>query len=880
MKPRPTRPFRPSLPFRLAFLLLLATALPAQVAYVMSSYHGVTSATHQAQFTTLSGQGYRMISLAVSGGLANARYSAVWQFTGGPSWVASHDMTHSQYVAQAATWSGQGYRAKLVAASGVGNDVVMAAMWVADGANVAHFHSSVTASFAGNVDNQRSFGRRLTSCAPYNRNGIDYHVMVYEPDTSGIAWGAEANHTGTEHGDAFNEYTLGHARPTFVATSDSQRYSHVWRDHRIGNWASVSGRTSAQFDADKVAFFGQGLYLTCIAASGSGSGARFGGIFQQRLTPYARSFTRTGLSVAGMDGFDTAVETLMQNNMVRNASIAVTKDGRLVYARGYTFAEPGEFVTLPTTPFRLGSISKALCGTVVHDLISRSIGGFGLGTNAISYLGISTPQSGAAFASVRRLLQHTSGMMANPDPDPFTALQFVNPPLVVVPVDENIIVRYAANQPFGAFGTYEYSNAGTTALGQVVEQATGQAYTTALRNRLFAPVGTTALYQQMARPDAFAPGEAPYFMPALHRIPSTVHLDERLLTAQYARDFWDSAGGAVASSVVLARAVTGAYCLGDDSPSLLPAARSGALNQGTAAHHVTDGSWYYTDLGNGRFSYEHNGATDGFGANCLFTTDGLCITLVTNMSDVTGNIGALRSVADAVTTWPEHDLFVNYGMPTFPRRPQLTGFVVAQVPNVSDTPLVYTGQYLDQVTAVEFGNTTITSQSQNTWHSGWFVRESPTQLRLHPPQGLLPNIYQVRATAPMGTSAPQIAVLTRATTYAVKAPDTVNSFVPFAAIVSRGPHPDLSLAILTLSTDLGASVAPGIVSLGIGNAFANLAISDARQFTTPAGAVRWDFPSIGTLPAVHFQAVVFDPFLPSPFPLPATAVETVVRLPF
>ena len=863
--------------------LLVGAALPAQIGYVTASYHGYTSAAHQTQFTNLSGQGYRLISLAVSGGLANARYSAVWQFTSGPGWVASHDMTYTQYVAQATTWSNQGYRAKLVAASGVGSDVVVAAMWVTDNADVVHYSNLTTSSFDSHVTSQRGQGRRLTSCAPYTRNSIDYHVAVFEPDSSGIAWGAVADDDGTAWNHAFGEFTLGHARPSFLATSDSGRFTHVWRDDRIGNWVTVSGRTSTQFNADKTLYSGQGLTLAFLAARGSGSGATYCGMFQERLTPHPRTHSRTGTAVIGMSGFDDYMEnTLMEPNMVRNASLAVAKNGRLVYARGYTWAEPGQFATQPTTPFRLGSISKPLCGTVIHDLISRSQGGFGLSTSLTSYLGISPYASGAQNATVRRLLRHTSGMMNAPDP--FVALAWASPPLVVLPVDESIIIDYACNQSFGPLDEWEYSNAGNTALGQVVEQATGQAFMTALRARLFAPVDTSALYQQQARPANFAPGEAPYHLEALFLQPSTVHSDRRLLSGQYARDFWDSAGGAVASAVVLARVISGAFCIGDDSPSLLPAARTAALTRGTfprvggGTKQWTEGSWAWGDLGNGRYYYQHDGAAEGFGARCVFTSDGLCIVALANRDGGIANHTSLIAEADAATL-PSHDLFPNYGLPSFPRRPQINDTIVGSVPNVSDTALVYEGEGLDQVTSVMFGNSTITSQSQNTWHSGWFVRQSATRLLLRPPQGVVPSTYTVRAFGPQGMSAAVTGTLTRAVTFAIKAPNTVQNGQPFAAIVSRGSHPDLSLAILTLSSDLLPSIAPGVVSLGIGNMFSNLAVSDARQFTTTAGAVRWDFPSIAGLPQVHFQAVVFNPFLPTPWPLPATAVETVVRVP-
>lgn len=650
----------------------LLLALPA-AAQTTTSYHGVSHQVHQDAFDVLAPQGYRMISLTVSGSLSNAAYSAVWRQVGGPGWVSSHGMSHLQYGIQAMQWTQQGFRPKLVAASGTNGDAVFAAVWVNDGVPAVHAFDLATSSFDATVTSQRNQGNRLVSCAPYVYGNVNRHIAVFEPDASGIAWGAAAHDTEADFGHKFNEFALGHARPNLLAVSEGNRYTQVWSDDRVGAWNAVVGRTWSQFQSDKTQNQNQGLVLTQIAATGTGASARYSGIFQERLTPYSRSFTRTGQAVPEMAGFDTYVETFMQSNRIRNASLAVARHGRLIYARGYTWAEPGSFVTQPTTPFRLGSISKALCGTLAQELIARNVGGFDMDTKLVDYLGIGTYASGAQNVSVRQLIQHTSGMTN--DISESAARQWwidtQNPSILFMPLDERIIVRYAVTRPFTAAGQWVYSNPGNTALGQIIEVATGQDYTAALRDRLFATVGTTALYQQKPRPQNHAPGEVPYFLPGVTLEPSNIFSDYRLLSNQYAREYWDSAGGAVSSALVLARVISGAFCIGDQSPSLLPAARAAALAQTTPAHHVTDGSWYRTHLGGGRYRYEHNGATDGFGAQCVFTSDGLAIVLLTNMSSAIGSASTLVARADQVANWPTHDLFPNYGMAAFGYSPPI-----------------------------------------------------------------------------------------------------------------------------------------------------------------------------------------------------------------
>ena len=53
------------------------------------AYHGLGGAEHQQRVDTLSPQGYRPISLCVSGDPPFSIYSAVWVQRPGPSWWAA-----------------------------------------------------------------------------------------------------------------------------------------------------------------------------------------------------------------------------------------------------------------------------------------------------------------------------------------------------------------------------------------------------------------------------------------------------------------------------------------------------------------------------------------------------------------------------------------------------------------------------------------------------------------------------------------------------------------------------------------------------------------------------------------------------------------------
>ncbi len=876
----------------LVLAALLTPRLAAQIGYNVVSYHGVTGTSHQLQYSLLQPNGYRMVSLAVAGGLANARYSAVWIQQSGPTWAAVHGVTKVQYQAQAAAWTSAGYRAKLVAASGVGSDAVFAAVWVQDGVTVGYYDSLQLSSLALTPDNdqvtttadsQASQGRRLVSCASYRESGIDRWVAVFEPDASKIAWGVTAGDDLSTFGYKFNEYTLGEARPSFVSVADSQLYTAVYRDDRIGNWQMVVGRTSAQLTADKATFDQQGLFPICIAAGGIGSAARYSAIFVERLTPYARTTTRTGTA---FHAFDTHIEQVMADRNVRSASLAVARQGRLVYARGYTNAEPGYPVTQPDSLFRIGSISKTLCGAVMHDLIADGVGNLTLDTGLVNYLGIGNAHPDANYATVRRLLRHTSGMVGGVN-EPDVALWWANQGsgLIVMPCDESVVTRYACTLASPTIqGRFSYSNVGNTAVGVMAEQATGQDYMALLRARLFTPVGAAVpLYEQQGRPQNLAPGEVHYHLPQLYLRWQNLHYDQRLLTAQYSSDYWDPAGGVVTSAVGLARVLSGAFCIGDDSPTLSAAARNTIDSQGQYldtdgnSQFVTDGGWFWKQI-NGRMVFHHNGGADGCSSWAMWTSDGLCIVVLTNMSGGTPYFEDLVDIADSVLTWPTNDLFPAYGLPSFSRTPVLASVDNAAKGNVSDSAFEFSGEGLEQVVDVRFGNLTITSQSPTNWHDGWFEKVSPTRLDVHPPQGLSPGQYAVRARSFTGLGNTFPVQLTIASTFATKAADQVSSVQPFTVYVSQGQAlSDATFVFLGVSTDLVPSVLPGLVDLDIGNGFANLLISDAQLVNNQTHTARWNFPPIGSAPVLHLQAAAFDLVPPSPWPLPTTNVETVLR---
>ena len=866
----------------LGVVMLLATAA-AQFTYDMVSYHGVSHASHQASFNNLEPQGYRLISLAVGGGWANAHYSAVWLRQNGPAWVSAHGMTESQYTTQRTAWLLQGYRAKIVTASGSGTDKVYAAVYVQDGVAASSQINLSLSAFETDAATRRENGYRLVCCATYGTTASPLFAPVYEPATE-VGWGWEANDTATEFSDHVGAHADGECRPAFFAMTDNQRYFSIWHDDRVGGWAWVGNRTSAQFTADKTAMANAGLVPLCIAGGGSGTSARFSAVFVERLAPYTRTLTHSGAASIPLTAFDQMMDQFVVANRVRAASIAVVRDGRLVHTRGYTYAEPGYPATTPTSLFRIGSISKALCGMVAHDCIEHGIGGLTLSTNLVNRLGITSYGTGVGSITLQQLMTHSSGFV-NVVNEIDAATWWAQGTPLVMPPDESAIVRYASLVNATTAGQWKYSNAGNTAIGQIVETVTGQGYMTALGSRLLTPLGVTRFGRMQGPRNLLLAGEVHYHLANPYLRAGNLYADGRLMAPQYCQRFWDSAGGVVTSAVDLARVIAGSFQIGADSPVFSVARQNAILNRQSypvygdpgSTQGWTDGAWGWKEHAPGEYTYWHDGAQDGFRSFAMFRSDGIGVVVLFN-TDSRVNLDEIQTAIGQVTSWPTGDAFPTYGLPTFPRTPQFSGFHTASLGNVTKQAFTFSGTNLDQVTSVTFGSHVLTPALSTAWENGYLELVSPTSLRVHAPQGLDPGVYGVRASSAQGAGNLVNVTVTASATFACEVQDYVfGGAMPFSVIASRGPLSNLSWVALTFSQSNLPSVAPGIVSLGLGASFTDFFATDLQPFSPVARTARWDFPGLGGYQDTWFQCAAIDFLAPLQFPLATTPVVMLNR---
>jgi CubicO group peptidase (beta-lactamase class C family) len=176
---------------------------------------------------------------------------------------------------------------------------------------------------------------------------------------------------------------------------------------------------------------------------------------------------------------DAFVAAEMQKQRIPGLSLAVVKDGQIVIAKGYGFANVElQARVKPETVFQSGSVGKQFTATAVMMLVEE--GKIGLDDPVRKYL-TNAPESWKNI-TVRNLLTHTAGTTDYPDDFDFRRDY----------TEDALLARVEALPlAFQPGERWSYSNLGYLTLGVLIHKVTGKFYGDFLHERIFEPLGMT-----------------------------------------------------------------------------------------------------------------------------------------------------------------------------------------------------------------------------------------------------------------------------------------------------------------------------------------------------------------------------------------------------
>jgi CubicO group peptidase (beta-lactamase class C family) len=277
----------------------------------------------------------------------------------------------------------------------------------------------------------------------------------------------------------------------------------------------------------------------------------------QDLTVYSfptdSTVPETGIETPEFESFDSLMRDFVQTHKVTGTSLAVAKDGRLVYARGFGYGDlKNRSAVEPDSLFRIASISKPIAACAIMHLAERKQ--VALDASAFKQLGIDLSGTShdprLSTVTVRQLLQHTAGWDRNQSFDPMARNHreaTMKKYGLSYPFDPQFVVRSMLDKPldFDPGSRYAYSNFGYCILGRLIEKASGESYESYVQKHLLSPIGVRGM--KIGRSNLFESEEVRYYL-------RDASDSEKFSQAQdVAVEIFESHGGWIGSAIDLVR---------------------------------------------------------------------------------------------------------------------------------------------------------------------------------------------------------------------------------------------------------------------------------------------------------------------------------------
>jgi CubicO group peptidase (beta-lactamase class C family) len=486
-----------------------------------------------------SGKGFRILSLSIYGDPANPLYACLWVKDGGPEQHILFKGSNQEFLNFLNDPANKDFHPTLVSATGPAEAAVFALVCEKRKGPPPVLRHRLVSGPVGSIHNPETFAywcqrargtqRILRSASIYGSPGSPRYAGIWELNRGEVPWNVAYHDTDkkiatnflAEHDpDLFDRGEMPEithaqafwARPAFATRSPHGHELRVFRADRVVNWVLRDDRSLEQYLSDLAEWTKKGFVPVCLQGVRVAGESRFTVILAKRVKPQPRKLTVMGNQSSALAAFDEAMGEMVKSTGARAASLAIAKDGRLVYARAFTWAEADQPVVQPTHLFRIASCSKPITSVGVYQLadekrLKREPGGRLAATPLTNFLKSNVKLTLPANTKVAenfnaitlsQVLMHKAGFrkpIAHDEEvlEAFNKSMFIKGAKRALPMTMLQVASYMATVPlkFEPGKDTLYSNVGFLFLCLLIEQNLGKPYEQAMQERIFKKVGVT-----------------------------------------------------------------------------------------------------------------------------------------------------------------------------------------------------------------------------------------------------------------------------------------------------------------------------------------------------------------------------------------------------
>ncbi len=367
-----------------------------------------------------------------------------------------------------------------------------------------------------------------------------------------------------------------------------------------------------------------------------------------------------------IDGY---IEKFRIQNGLKGVALAVVKDEKLVFAKGYGNSNEEDHV--PVTPnnlFRLASVSKLITAVAVMKLVEKSkisldskvFGKYGI-LNDERFLDIKDKR--LEKITVRNLLNHSGGWTQHWGDLAFlpkTVSKGVGDPLPVT-IDSYIKFVTTHRVHFEPGSSSVYSNLGYLILGKVISQVSGMDYESFVKKEVLEPAGITDMRLGGSFQEEAQPNEVKYYQPEDGQPVESFDGSGRMVSKIYGGNdihLLGSAGGWLASPIDLMKLIV----VIDNEPNVKDILSAESINEMTRIDslRLDPLGWRGT---NEKGEWWRTGTLPGSSALVKRLPDGVSWVILSNTSNYKGPHLAIEMdrvmahILQKIDKWPDYNLF-------------------------------------------------------------------------------------------------------------------------------------------------------------------------------------------------------------------------------
>lgn len=583
---------------------------------------------------------YLMIDIDVYKSGSSTRYAMVWRKnTENRGWAEYRDMTSDQYHARWNEFKDKGYRPIDIESYRVSGKQRYAGIWVQNKEGYAwSSRRDMTASaYSDYFKDRRDKGYRIVDMEAYSTANGTRYACIWVKNKENLAWKQLRDMSRQTYQKEVNEMSdKGYLLVDFESykVGSATRYAAIWEKRSGYAFQIRTNRTKLQFANLWREYRDKGYRLVDFECYPTSNGTRYGGVWIENASRFRYS---------KKSNINSLVSKYRKDNNLPGISVAVVKDGKMIYRRGFGHADKeADKVAHGESVYLSASISKAISGTIAAKLQQRQRTqngrriSFDINRKTKDYLTNVRLSNGQRVSiprqhdhKVSELFSHLACIQHYEGPEPNT--QHYSRAIDAV--------RQIWNAPFvddcDTGVNQNYSTHAFTYIGAVLEKVTGQSSAQLVRSEIARPHGLStmrALYTNARVPSNYD---------------RVVPYRDNNAPTSFSNNSWKTFGGGIeVSPVDLAwfgwKVLDGKIVSASTRDNLLWKRVNPSRSYGIA--------WQMSTV-NGKRVAQHSGSWTGTQTHLrVFRDDGLVIAIMSNRRnhDI-GSLSALsRNIANVV----------------------------------------------------------------------------------------------------------------------------------------------------------------------------------------------------------------------------------------